>query len=86
MPKETAWQKAVRIILAQGVRFVTLGREVAFAKVCGDHGDYEVWRVDGGRWSCTCVHLGHNCSHIIAAETVHRSVLPALGKDETNGK
>lgn len=72
--------KALRLIAGQAVRFHRLGVGAAAADVAGDSGDYHViWNASG--WGCDCEAAGHGreCSHIIAARIVYRSVRPALG-------
>lgn len=85
MPKESKEEKAVRILLRQGVRFATLTPTVAFASVRGDSDDYECWRDERGKWACTCPYGRHSCSHILAADTVFRAALPTL-KGDNHGK
>lgn len=78
--RETAKDKALRLIAEQRVRFISVSPAGCVAQVAGEHGDY-ITDFDGRRWGCSCEHgansRGH-CSHSLAAQTIYRSVVPAL--------
>jgi uncharacterized Zn finger protein len=71
--RETKEEKAARLIINQAVRFKTHSPTVAFATIRGDNDDYEVWRDERGRWTCSCAYGRHSCAHIVAARSVYRS-------------
>ncbi len=79
MARELKQDKAVRILLNQGVRFDPRSSQWrALAEVRGDHGDYRVTKDEREVWTCDCFAARHSCSHILAAQTVYRAVASAL--------
>lgn len=79
-PRETKEAKSLRLIGEQRVRFTHLGAASCVALVRGESGDY-VTRL-AGKWECTCAHGSNSsrlCSHILAARTIYRAVVSALG-------
>jgi len=84
MPRETREQKALRLIAEQRIRFSLLNATACVAIIRGDSGDYVV-RLSS-RWECTCEHGRHSsrlCSHMLAAQTIYRAVVSALGGKQT---
>ena len=77
MPRETAEDKAIRLLAGQRIRFSAVSPVSAAAEVRGETGDYMVTMAHG-RWECDCPATGHQCSHIRAARHVYRAVAPAL--------
>ena len=80
MPRETREQKAMRLIAEQRLRFTHISATGCVVIVRGDSGDYVVRLA--GRWECTCEQSNHTqtlCSHRLAARTIYRAVVAALG-------
>jgi hypothetical protein len=61
----TITEKADRLLLTGSVSIPA----VTTATVRGDHGEHLLYRVDTGRWRCTCP-ARKRCSHIEAVERV----------------
>jgi hypothetical protein len=73
--RESAADKAVRLIAEHRIRVVKANERGIALEVTGDSGDYRVLRyTDGGgvREECTCASPSRNCSHIIAARLLWR--------------
>ncbi len=69
MSRETADEKAGRLLVTGRVEVRLVTSEGISAHVRGDHGDYSVGRHAGG-WYCTCPCPWPRCSHLLAVKLV----------------
>lgn len=84
--RETAAQKALRLIADGRVRFTCVTPDACAAVVEGDTLDAygERPRYDtrlAGRWECSCAHGVSSrglCSHAMAARLIYGAIRPAL--------
>lgn len=72
MVTERMFLKAKRLLSAGCVTVVEVDGELVRARVAGDHGEYEVSRLPGDRFRCSCPALRWRCSHVVAVELVTR--------------
>jgi hypothetical protein len=67
-PRETADEKAARLLVTGRVRVAAVGNWHVVATVQGDHATY-VTGYEDGRWHCSCPNL-LRCSHVTALRLV----------------
>ena len=70
--RETAAEKADRLLAAGQVRVLRAGGGLTLVRVEGDHGVYAVSDADRGILRCECkaAKCRVRCSHLIAAELI----------------
>lgn len=69
MPRESADEKAARLLVDGRVIVLTVAGRYVMAQVQGDHGTYAVVH-DAGHWLCSCENPGATCSHVKATMRV----------------
>jgi uncharacterized Zn finger protein len=69
--RETAPQKATRLLAEGRVRVLWSTDRAVTARVRGDSGIHDVaWTRLPGRWTCTCACYGQSCSHVLAVKAI----------------